>query len=91
MTRALILALIASPALAQSPVCAPRAEIVGQLAAEYDEHRVGAGYGANTVTEVFASPAGTWTILITRPDGTFCAVAAGEGWMTEAPQTGEQS
>ncbi len=35
----------------------------------------------NGVVEVFASPeTGTWTIIVTLPDGQTCLVASGEGY-----------
>jgi len=86
--------LSAAPALAQqaapqtSPAlsaCAPRDSIVAQLEKKYGETRRGAGLqNRGAVTEVFASAAtGTWTIIVTRPDGVSCAVAAGEAWLEE--------
>jgi hypothetical protein len=35
----------------------------------------------NTLLEVYASEeTGTWTILVTRPDGVACLIAAGQMW-----------
>jgi len=31
---------------------------------------------------VLVSEAGTWTILVTAPSGTSCAVASGEAWQS---------
>ena len=91
---ALAFALLAAPVLAQQAAdpnapalsaCAPRAAIVAQLERKYGETRRGAGLqNRGAVTEVFASAAtGTWTIIVTRPDGVSCAVAAGEAWLEE--------
>jgi len=91
---ALAFALLAGPALAQQTAapnapalsaCAPRDSIVAQLEKKYGETRRGAGLqNRGAVTEVFASAAtGTWTIIVTRPDGVSCAVAAGEAWLEE--------
>lgn len=68
-----------------TPMCAPRSDIVAQLEKKYGETRRGAGLqNRGAVTEVFASAkTGTWTIIVTRPDGTSCAVAAGEAWLEE--------
>ena len=39
------------------------------------------GLAANgSVLEVLASKDGTWTILITSPNGTSCVVAVGDSW-----------
>lgn len=79
----------ALPAHAQQ-ACAPRADIVAQLASAYGEHRVAAGLQSPGVIEVFASAeTGTWTIIVTRPDGIACAVAAGEAWQADAPKPGQ--
>jgi hypothetical protein len=32
------------------------------------------------VIEVFASPDGTWTLVITQPNGVTCLIAAGKDW-----------
>ncbi|SDZ78049.1 hypothetical protein [Rubrimonas cliftonensis] len=82
--------LFAAPALAENAAtgaapCAPRDQIVTQLEKKYGETRRGAGLqNRGSVTEVFASSeTGTWTILVTRPDGVSCAVAAGEAWLED--------
>jgi hypothetical protein len=89
LITAAALCAVASAASAQTagtPMCAPRADIVSQLEKKYGETRRGAGLqNRGAVTEVFASAeTGTWTIIVTRPDGTACAVAAGEAWLEEA-------
>ena len=62
--------------------CGARESIVRQLAETYGEHRRSVGLGANnTVVEVFASEeTGTWTITVTRPDGTMCLLASGRAY-----------
>lgn len=82
-----VLIACALPAAAQQ-ACAPRAEIVSYLRKQYDETRRGIGLmTGGTVAEVFASAStGTWTIIVTRPDGVACAVAAGEAWQDTMPE-----
>lgn len=79
----------AGPAIAQSANCAPRSAVVERLASKYGESRQSIGLGTNNaVVEVFASAeTGTWTILVTRPDGISCLIAAGQGYemVAEAP------
>lgn len=77
---AFILALwAATPALAQS--CLPREAALRTLAEQFGESRVGMGMtNGGMVVEVFASETGSWTILVTRPDGATCPVIAGEMW-----------
>ena len=36
--------------------------------------------GQVNLVEVFASKAGTWTILVTTPEGKSCIIAAGNSW-----------
>ena len=78
---AAVLALLAAPVAAQTN-CAPHADIVERLAAGYGEYRQAIGLAANnTVMEVYASlETRTWTIVVTKPDGIACLVAAGRGY-----------
>ena len=66
----------------QEPYGLSRNEIVAQLGENYTKAPVAGGIVANgSVLEVFASPDGfSWTIIVTRPDGTSSVIAEGEGW-----------
>ncbi len=79
----LILWATSNPAAAQA-ACTTRSEVAEQLAGDYAEAPVAAGLASSgAVIEVFTSGDGaTWTIVLTRPEGTSCLVAAGEAWMT---------
>lgn len=84
MTSALVasvsIALVSFAASAQS-VCSERAKFVDQLAVNYAENTVGLGLVNNgNVLEILVSKNGTWTILVTKPDGISCVVATGEAW-----------
>ncbi|MDP7547755.1 MAG: hypothetical protein QGF20_10715 [Alphaproteobacteria bacterium] len=35
-----------------------------------------------TVVEVLASESGSWTIILTKPNGASCVVATGQAWET---------
>lgn len=62
------------------PPCAERAAVVAELA-RYDERpAMRALTERGQVIEIFASPGGTWTAVATRPDGTSCVVALGQGF-----------
>ncbi|WP_232823011.1 hypothetical protein [Oceanibium sediminis] len=76
-------ALLAGASASPAATCGTRAEVVDRLRTDYGETRTGAGLsGADGVIEVFASEeSGTWTILLTRPNGQSCLLAAGESWM----------
>lgn len=75
-----------SPAFAQGASCADRNLIVDRLSQKYGETRQSAGLNQNNgMVEVFASTdTGTWTILITMPNGKSCLMAAGKAWQGEA-------
>ena len=74
--------LAANHTNAQGRVCAPHAAIVERLAERYGESRQSIGLGSdNTVVEVFASnETGSWTIVVTRPGGPSCLIAAGQSF-----------
>lgn len=63
-------------------VCGKRASIVKRLATGFMEFPVARGLAKDgtTMLEVFASADRTWTVIVTQPDGTACAVASGEHW-----------
>lgn len=74
--------LAAHDASAQTHNCADHAQIVERLAAGYGESRQSVGLaGDNAMVEVFASPqTGSWTIVVTRPGGPSCLIAAGQSF-----------
>ncbi len=71
-----------SIAVAGSNLCTARTDIVKQLDAEYGEKTAALGLGnGGVIVEVFTNRDGsTWTIIVTRPNGQSCVVAAGESW-----------
>ncbi len=79
-------ALIAQTALAQNaaaqPQCNDRKQVLDLLAEKYKEAPVAAGVTNNGgLVEVLTdAKGGTWTIIVTTPQGVSCLVAAGEGW-----------
>ena len=71
---------LSSAAEAQA-LCGQRDEMVAGLEKRYAETPVSMGLASNgAVVEVFASASGTWTIIMTHPNGLSCLVVAGEGW-----------
>jgi hypothetical protein len=72
----------ALPAVAQGISCGQRDDIVQTLTDVYGENFSGGGLqDERAVYEVWTSEEkGTWTILLTRPNGTSCVMAAGTGW-----------
>ncbi len=72
---------VASAAMAQ-PQCNERDNVLDLLAKKYQETPIAAGV-TNTggLVEVLTDiKSGTWTIIVTTPQGMSCLVAAGEGW-----------
>ena len=70
-----------SPALAQH-ACGDRAEVIERLADEYGESLRGAGLrDSKSLFEVWANVStGSWTILLSLPDGRACMIAFGVVW-----------
>ena len=66
----------------QNRNCADRALVLDRLASAYGESRQSIGLGSNNqVVEVFASlETGTWTIIVTGPNGLTCLVASGQSF-----------
>ena len=66
-------------------VCGKRTDMIQQLGEKYGETRRSLGLaGARGVVELYASEeTGSWTILLTSPQGTACMMAAGEAFQIE--------
>lgn len=84
MLRTIMLAAVATalalPATAQT-VCGEREKFIDHLSASYKEAPAAIGLASNgNVLEVLTSHGGTWTIIVTRPNGMSCVVASGEAW-----------
>lgn len=90
-----VLALHAAKAQTTTASCAEHKQVVERLATKYGETRQSVGLARNnSMLEVFASAkSGTWTIIITLPDGMTCLVAAGEAYeaINEELLTGEEA
>jgi hypothetical protein len=63
-------------------VCAERQALLSSLSRQYKENPSALGVANNgALIELLTATDGvTWTLLVTRPDGTSCVLAAGEGW-----------
>ena len=66
----------------QAQQCDQRARVLGHLAQKYKEAPVAIGVtSTGGMVEVLTTgDGGTWTIILSNPNGTSCLVAAGEGW-----------
>lgn len=92
LTTALLTATLAiaaaAPAGAQMRgACLPHETAVTKLEKGYGEQRVGLGVGPSggAIYELYVADTGTWTILVTRPNGLSCIAASGDSWMTSSP------
>lgn len=79
--------LFAGPAWAQNN-CGDRGVVIERLASKFGEAFAGGGLrNSQAIIEVWASEeTGTWTILMTLPDGQSCVMAAGTNWRTGLPE-----
>jgi hypothetical protein len=84
----ILAAAIAAPAAAQTKRCAEREMITERLTSGYGETFAGGGMrNQESIFEVWLSPEnGTWTILMTTPDGRSCVMAAGTDWRDALPE-----
>lgn len=72
--------------------CIAREKAVGVLARKYGESRRGFGLQAHDLIELYANlETGTWTALVTSPDGQACVVAFGEAWTETRPEPGGEA
>ena len=90
--RALIAALAVSlatplPAQAQSVPCGDGAGIIAHLEKAWGEDTAAVALDAGGGwVQILANPkTGTWSLLVTRPDGLTCLVMSGEAWEPIAP------
>ena len=62
-------------------MCGKRVDLIKALTDRYQETGKALGIaGQVNLVEIFASKAGTWTILVTTPEGKSCIIAAGSSW-----------
>lgn len=79
LTGALLLGGI--QAASAQALCGDRTNFLKHLGKSYKEAPTAMGLTSNgKVIEVLTSEKGSWTIIVTNPEGTSCVVAAGEAW-----------
>ncbi len=73
---------IVSTAYANQTSCAKRGDVIAELNSRYGESPQSTGLMPNGhMLETFAhQQTGTWTILITTPEGTSCMIASGSAY-----------
>ena len=82
----LLAALLLWPteAAGQARQCDDRDKVLSHLAKKYSEAPIAAGVttSGGLVEVLTDEEGGTWTIIVTTPQGWSCLLAAGEGWRT---------
>ncbi len=68
--------------------CMSRDEAVAWLEARFGEQVIGRGLadGGRVMFEIFTGPKGTWTLLVSTPEGPSCIIADGFDWQQMAPR-----
>ncbi len=65
----------------RGPLCDARTTVLTELKGNYAEKPSAMGLAKNgTVVEVLRSEGGSWTIIMTAPNGLSCVLAIGEYW-----------
>ncbi len=83
IVASLIALMVAGPAAAQTTCTIERVKVLKHLSGKYQESPVAMGLTSDgAMLEVLASKSGSWTLLITGPDGVSCMVTSGEAWDT---------
>lgn len=81
---AIVAACVCGPsadALAVEVQCAKHTQLAGMLAKKYSENPIAMGsVNADRFMQLFVSPMGSWTILVTDTEGVACILAAGQNW-----------
>ena len=83
VSLAVPLALLASPVLAQAGgiPCAKRSAVLETLAAKYGEMPISRGLSSDgAIVEILVSSKGSWSMLVSMPDGNSCLAGVGEMW-----------
>lgn len=82
------LVLMAVPAAAQAQSsCGERAKFIETLSRNYQEVPAAMAIaGQRNLVELFVSETGSWTMLVTQPNGMSCIVAAGSDWELLPPE-----
>jgi hypothetical protein len=78
----------------QTPTaCGPHTDVIKALGSRFHETQSATALtSAGTLLEVLTADDGaTWTIIVSRPDGLSCVVAAGQNWQDKSNQASANS
>ena len=79
-------AAAAAQEAAANVVCDQRNTFVQALEQKFSEQPVALGLTSDgKVLEVLASASGSWTMIVTAPNGLSCVLTAGEAWSKHKP------
>lgn len=79
----ILAAILFAPAVAAQAVCGSHQSVSEKLKKSYTETPVSMGVTTTGgIIEVFVSPEGSWTLVVTQPNGMSCLIAAGQDWET---------
>lgn len=71
----------AGSASAEEKLCGNRQSIFAQLSKDFGEEPSGTGMSANGgMVELLTSANGSWTLVMSYPNGATCLIAAGDNW-----------
>ncbi len=96
-STALLLGAVAagSAAATEQPpaACGPHTDVIKALGDKFHETQSATALtSTGTLLEVLtASDGSTWTIIVSRPDGLSCVVAAGQNWQDKVNQAAATS
>ena len=81
LTALTIGSFLIAPAAWAQPVCGSHNTVSDNLKKAYSEAPVSMGITTGGgIIEIFASNEGSWTMVITQPDGVSCLIAVGQNW-----------
>ncbi len=65
----------------ERPTCGERTDMLANLKDKFHEQPSGIGITGNGgVVELLTSETGTWTLMLSFPNGRSCLMAVGENW-----------
>jgi hypothetical protein len=72
-------------------VCAPRAVMVEKLKSDFGERprAVGLADTGGLIEFLASKDGGSWTLIMTSPEGRSCLVMAGDKWKAREPEKGD--
>jgi len=85
-----IACLLFSCGVQAQTVCTSYERILERFKLKFNEVPVAQGLHRNGVIEILSSDTGTWSMILTYPDGKSCLVSSGEFWEVIKPELIEE-